>query len=153
MSESKSGPIEILLVEDNEGDAFLTQIAFEQAKLSNNIQVAKDGEEALKLIKKIDQHKDAASPDLILLDINMPKKNGIEVLKELKNSDEYKRIPVIMLTSSTADQDIVESYGHHANGYIVKPVDVSQLQQVVSAIEDFWFSVIILPSDISKNDK
>ena len=150
MNTHNARQIEILLVEDNEGDVFLTKIAFEQAKIINNMHVAPDGEEAMKMLRKEGEYEDLPTPDIILLDINMPKKSGIEVLKEVKNDDELKRIPVIMLTSSKADQDIIESYGEHANGYIVKPVDVTQFQEVVSAVEDFWFSVVVLPSDTQK---
>ena len=147
MVEKNARSIEILLVEDNEGDVFLTKKAFEKAKILNNITVASDGEEALEILRKQNQHASAARPDIVLLDINLPKKNGKEVLAEIKEDANLRRIPVVVLTSSKAEQDIVKTYDLHASSYIVKPIDITQFQNVVNAIEDFWFSVVILPSE------
>jgi len=147
MIKKKARPVEILLVEDNDGDVFLTRKAFEKAKILNNITVASDGEEALEFLRKQNAHTNAARPDIILLDINLPKKNGKEVLAEIKEDASLRRIPVVVLTSSKAEQDIVKTYDLHASSYIVKPIDITQFQNVVSAIEDFWFSVVILPAE------
>lgn len=138
-------PIEILLVEDNEGDIFLTKKAFSSAKIINNISVATDGETALSMLRKEGEYSDVNRPDIILLDINLPKKNGNEVLEEIKADTSLRRIPVVVLTSSKAEQDIVKTYDLHASSYIVKPIDISKFQEVVSAIEAFWFSVVVLP--------
>ena len=138
-------PIEILLVEDNEGDVFLTKKAFEKAKIINNITVASDGKEALRMLRHETPYETVARPDIILLDINLPKKNGKEVLADIKNDDNLKRIPVVILTSSKAEQDVLKTYDLHANSYIVKPIDLEKFKGVVTAIEDFWFSVVVLP--------
>ena len=139
-------PIEILLVEDNEGDVFLTKRAFKKARIANNITVARDGEIAINILQKTDEYKDFPKPDIIFLDINLPKKDGKQVLKVIKNNDGLKRIPVIILTSSKAEQDVLKTYDLHANGYIVKPLDIDQFHEVVSAIEDFWFTIVTMPS-------
>ena len=139
-------PVDILLVDDNKGDVLLTKSAFEDAKIKNIINVAYDGEEALRYLKKEDEFADATTPDLILLDLNMPKKDGHEVLEEIKQDDHLRRIPVVILTSSKAERDIVKTYNLHANSYLVKPVDLMQFADVVNAIEGFWFSVVTLPS-------
>lgn len=144
---NKTRPVEILLVEDNEGDVFLTKKAFEKAKILNNIHVVEDGEKVMQYLRGDGEYKGSVKPDIILLDINLPKKNGTEVLVEIKEDDNFKRIPVVILTSSKAEQDVVKSYDLHASSYIVKPLDVSKFQNVVTAIEDFWFSVVILPSE------
>lgn len=146
MTDKPVRPVEILLVEDNEGDVFLTKKAFERAKIINNITVATDGEQALEILRKENDHENAARPDIILLDINLPKKNGKEVLAEIKEDASLRRIPVVVLTSSKAEQDIVKTYDLNASSYIVKPIDINKFQDVVSAIEDFWFSVVVLPS-------
>lgn len=137
--------VEILLVEDNEGDIFLTKKAFAKAKIINNIQVAMDGDEALRFLRKEGEYADVARPDIILLDINLPKKSGKEVLKEIKEDEALCAIPVIVLSSSKAEQDVVKTYELHANGYIVKPVDLMKFQEVVNAVENFWFNVVVLP--------
>lgn len=145
MSEQER-PIEILLVEDNEGDIFLTKKAFEKAKIANNMQVAMDGEEAMNLLRKKTGHENAITPDIVLLDINLPKKNGKQVLEEMKEDKNLKRIPVVILTSSTAEQDILKTYDLHASGYITKPINLDKFHKVISAIEDFWFKVVKLPN-------
>ena len=141
-----SKPIEILLIEDNEGDVFLTKRAFKQARIINNIEVARDGELAIQMLNKQGEYKDNKKPDIIFLDINLPKKDGKQVLAEIKANDNLKRIPVIILTSSKAEQDVLKTYDLHASGYIVKPIDISQFHEVVSAIEDFWFTIVTMPS-------
>ena len=137
--------VEILLVEDNEGDIFLTKKAFEKAKIVNNITVAKDGEIAVDILLKRGEYSDAKTPDIIFLDINLPKKNGSEVLAEIKSHANLRRIPVIVLTSSKADQDIQKIYDLHASSYIVKPIDIKEFYDVISAIEEFWFNVVTFP--------
>lgn len=148
MNVDLAEPIEILLVEDNEGDIFLTKKAFEKAKIANNIYVAKDGEEAMKILNKQGDYSNSPTPHIVLLDINLPKKTGIEVLKEMKQRDKLKRIPVVILTSSKAEQDIVKTYDLYASSYIVKPLSLHNFHEVVTAIEDFWFSVVVLPKAI-----
>lgn len=145
MSESNGKLAEILLAEDNPGDVLLTKEAFAEAKIKNNINVATDGEETLDYLYKRGRFEDAATPDLILLDLNMPKKDGREVLEEIKKDDKLRRIPVVILTSSQAEQDVVKTYDLHANSYVLKPVDLGKFAEIVSAIESFWFSVVVLP--------
>lgn len=140
-------PVEILLVEDNEGDIRLTQEAFRESKVCNQLHVVKDGVEAIAFLKKEGTHVNAVRPDLILLDLNLPKRNGIEVLQEIKNDDKLKRIPVLVLTSSEADRDIVGSYNLHANCFITKPLDLNDFLQLVQAIEDFWLTIVKLPRE------
>lgn len=138
-------PIEILLVEDNPGDVRLTREALHEAKMANNLHVAGDGVEALHFLRREEEHAGAPRPDLILLDLNLPKKSGREVLEEVKEDPDLRRIPVVVLTTSEAEQDIVRSYELHANAYVKKPVDFGSFIDVVRAIEDFWFSVVRLP--------
>jgi chemotaxis family two-component system response regulator Rcp1 len=135
--------IHILLVDDNEGDILLTREALDDARIVNKISIAYDGLEAIRFLKK--QPAGANTPDLILLDINLPKMNGTEVLAIIKNDPELKRIPVIMLTTSSAEKDILASYDNHANCYITKPVDLEMFMNVVRTIEDFWISIVKLP--------
>jgi two-component system, chemotaxis family, response regulator Rcp1 len=142
---SKCRPIEILLVEDNPGDVRLTKEALKEGKVRNNLQVAEDGEEALEFLRRQGRHAQATRPDLILLDLNLPKKSGREVLEEIKADPELKRIPVVVLTVSKAEQDVLKSYNLHANCYITKPVDLDQFIDVVQSIEDFWLTVVMLP--------
>ena len=144
MSIQETKPVEILLVEDNDGDIFLTKKAFEKAKIANNICVAKDGEIAVQMLRKENEHKDLTTPDLILLDINLPKKDGKQVLEEIKADPDLKRIPVVILTSSQAEQDVLKTYDLHANSYVVKPINLEKFKDVVSAIEDFWSSIVVL---------
>lgn len=141
----KCGPIEILLVEDNPGDVRLTIEALKEGKVSNKINVAADGIEALAFLRREGKYENAPKPDLILLDLNLPKKNGREVLAEIKMDSRLKCIPVVILTSSQAEKDIVTTYNLHANCYITKPVDFGQFIDVVKSIENFWFTVVKLP--------
>jgi len=137
--------IQILLVEDNPGDVRLTVEALKDGKIHNHLNVASDGEEALAFLRRQGQYAHAPRPDLILLDLNLPKKDGREVLKEIKQEKNLKRIPVVILTTSTAEKDIIKTYDLHANCYINKPVDFDQFTSVVKSIEDFWFTVVKLP--------
>jgi CheY-like chemotaxis protein len=137
--------IEILLVEDNPGDVRLTIEALKDGKIRNHLSVASDGEEALGFLRRQGQYAKAPRPDLILLDLNLPKKDGREVLKEIKQEKDLKRIPVVVLTTSTAEKDIIKTYDLHANCYVTKPVDFEQFTNVVKSIEDFWFTVVKLP--------
>jgi len=137
--------IEVLLVEDNPGDVRLTIEALKDGKIHNHLNVAGDGEEALAFLRREGQYARAPRPDLILLDLNLPKKDGRELLMEIKKEESLKRIPVVILTTSTAEKDIVKSYDLHANCYINKPVDFDQFTSVVKSIEDFWFSIVKLP--------
>ena len=138
-------PIHILLVEDNDGDILLIEEAFEEAKVANNISVAKDGEKAIRFLNKKGEFKSAETPDLVILDINLPRKNGHEVLQYIKENENLKQIPVIMLTTSSSERDIIKSYKHHANCYITKPVDVEDFIKAVLKIENFWISLVQLP--------
>jgi two-component system, chemotaxis family, response regulator Rcp1 len=137
--------IEILLVEDNPGDVRLTQEALKDGKILNNLSVVSDGVEAMAFLLREGKFTDAPRPELILLDLNLPKKDGREVLAEIKSQPDLKRIPVVILTSSAAEQDIVKSYNLHANCYITKPVDLDQFIHVVKSIEQFWLTVVKLP--------
>ena len=137
--------IEILLVEDNPGDVRLTKEGLKDGKINNNLHVVKDGVEALSFLHKKTGYTHAPRPDLILLDLNLPKKNGREVLADIKNDDKLKRIPVVILTTSDAEEDIAKTYDLHANCYITKPVDLNQFISVINNIEEFWFSVVRLP--------
>ena len=137
--------IHILLVDDNEGDVLLTREALEEAKIVNRISVAYDGMQALSFLKKEPPFVEQDSPDLILLDINLPRMDGTEVLSIIKSDPELKRIPVIMLTTSSSEKDIITSYNNYANCYITKPVDLERFMDVVRTIEDFWISIVKLP--------
>jgi CheY-like chemotaxis protein len=139
-------PIHILLVEDNEGDILLTTEALEDAKIMIKLSVAKDGKEAIDFVSQQGKYTDADVPDLLLLDINLPKKNGHEVLKYIKENENLKHIPVIMLTTSSSERDINASYNSYANCYITKPVEVNDFLTVVSTIENFWISIVKLPT-------
>jgi len=146
MSDAISdGLIEILLVEDNPGDVRLTQEALKDNKVRNHLSVVEDGEKAMAFLRRAGPYANAPRPDLILLDLNLPRKDGREVLKEIKENDELKRIPVVVLTTSKAEEDIVRSYNLHANCYITKPVDLDQFISIVKSIEDFWFCLVRLP--------
>jgi two-component system, chemotaxis family, response regulator Rcp1 len=140
--------IEILLVEDNPGDVRLTQEALKDGKILNNLNVVSDGVEAMAFLRQEGQYVDAPQPELILLDLNLPKKDGREVLAEIKSQPNLRRIPVVILTSSAAERDIVRSYNLHANCYITKPVDLDQFINVVKSIEQFWLTVVKLPPRI-----
>lgn len=138
-------PIEILLVEDNPGDVRLTREALNEGKVHNNLNVTKDGEEAMAYLRKEGVYHRATCPDLILLDLNLPKMDGREVLAAIKADESLRRIPVVILTTSHDEADILKTYDLHANCYITKPVDLTQFLAVVQAIEDFWFTVVKLP--------
>lgn len=145
MEQRKVQPVEILLVEDNPGDVRLIKEVFKDAKISNNIHVAMNGESALQLLLRNEDYSNAPRPDLILLDLNLPKKDGRELLSEIKENDLLKSIPVVILTTSTAQEDIIETYNKHANSYITKPVDLDQFIKVVESIHDFWLTIVKLP--------
>jgi len=138
--------IDILLVEDNEGDIILTLEALKEGKLKNSVAVARDGHIALDMLLKVHPYEDQVTPDLILLDINLPKMDGIEVLNQVKSHPTLKRIPVIMLTTSSAEADILKSYNNYANCYISKPVSLASFMEVIASIEDFWVSLVQLPA-------
>ena len=137
--------INILLVEDNPGDIRLTKEVLKEGKIRNKLSVVMDGEEALNFLKKTGKYNDAITPDIILLDLNLPKKDGREVLADIKADPELMLIPVIVLTTSQAEQDILYMYSNHANCYITKPVDFNQFINVVRSIEDFWLTIVKLP--------
>ena len=139
-------PINILLVEDNPGDVRLTIEALREGKVHNHLSVARDGVEALAFLRQEAPFADAPRPDVILLDLNLPKKDGREVLAEIKADEQLRRIPVVVLTTSKAEEDILRSYALHANCYVTKPVDLEQFITVVRSIEDFWFSIVRLPN-------
>lgn len=146
MTDLALHPIEILLVEDNEGDVELTREALAQAKLKNNLHVAEDGLQALQFLRREGGHASAPRPDLILLDLNLPRLDGREVLAEIKADPQLRKIPVVVLTTSQAEEDIVRSYDLHANCYITKPVDFDQFMKVVQSVHEFWVTVVKLPS-------
>lgn len=137
--------IYILLVEDNEGDVLLITEAFEEARILNKISTVNDGEKAIRFLDKSGSFEGEETPDLILLDVNLPRKNGHEVLRHIKESDSLKHIPVIMLTTSSAEKDIFESYQNYANCYITKPVDANDFLSTISKIERFWVQIVQLP--------
>ncbi|MBN1410772.1 MAG: response regulator [Spirochaetales bacterium] len=138
-------PIEILLVEDNPGDVRLTLEALKESKVHNNISVVKDGEEALAFLRQQDRFANSPRPDIVLLDLNLPKLNGVEVLTEIKSDPNLKRIPVVILTTSKDEEDILKTYNYHANCYVTKPVDFDKFLLVVKSIEDFWLNIVKLP--------
>ncbi|WP_372916991.1 response regulator [Salegentibacter sp.] len=137
--------IHILLVEDNEGDILLTTEALEEGKIMNKLTVARDGQEAIDFLNKKGNFKNAKLPDLILLDVNLPRKNGHEVLKYIKTHDVFRSIPVIMLTTSSAQNDIDKSYENYANCYITKPIELNDFMVAIGKIEDFWINLVKLP--------
>lgn len=137
--------IEILMVEDSESDIRLAQIALDKAKLVNNVNVVRDGKSALLYLRKEGIYADAVTPDIILLDLNLPKLNGHEVLREIRKDDALKLTPVVVLTTSDADEDVAKSYNLSANCYITKPVDLPKFMEVVQAIEHFWVKIVRLP--------
>ncbi len=145
MIDSQAKTIEVLLVEDNPGDVRLTFEAMKEGKVVNHINVARDGVEAMAYLHRDGAYRNAARPDLILLDLNLPRKSGREVLAEVKADESLRQIPVVILTTSQAEEDILRTYNLHANCYVTKPVDLEQFIQVVRSINDFWFSVVKLP--------
>jgi len=138
-------PIDILLVEDSPADVRLTREALKEAKVLNTLNVVEDGVAALAFLRKEGQYALRSNPDLILLDLNLPKKDGREVLAEIKQDENFKHIPVVVLTTSRAEEDVVRSYNLHANAYVTKPVDLKQFLEVIRAIEAFWLAVVTLP--------
>ena len=137
--------VEILLVEDNLGDIRLTQVALKDSKIANTLNVVKDGVDALAYLRREGPFANAVRPDIILLDLNLPRKDGREVLEEIKADEILRRIPVVVLTTSSADEDILRSYNLHANCYITKPVDLNSFVTIVKSIEHFWFQIVKLP--------
>ncbi|PRY85139.1 response regulator [Mongoliibacter ruber] len=137
--------IHILLVEDNEGDILLTQEALEQRKINNQLSIARDGQEALDFVYKRDKFENVEEPDLILLDINLPKKSGHEVLQKIKSDEKFRHIPILMLTTSSSNIDIFSSYTNHANSYITKPAEVDNFYDAIASIEEFWMNTAKLP--------
>ena len=137
--------VEILLIEDNPGDARLTIEALKEGKIKNNLQIVYDGLEATDYLYKRNKYVDAPRPDLIILDLNLPKKNGLELLEEIKVDENLKSIPVVILTISKSEEDILRSYNLHANCYLIKPIDVNTFFDVVKSIEEFWLTLVKLP--------
>ncbi|WP_251343653.1 response regulator [Haloplanus halophilus] len=144
---SKREPVEILLAEDNPGDVKLTRKALEKGKLANNLHVVNDGVETMQFLRGEEPFEGTPRPDLVLLDLNMPRKDGREVLEEIKKNDDLKRIPVVVLTSSEAEEDVIRSYERHANAYLTKPVDFDGFIEVVGTLEEFWLQVVKLPPE------
>jgi CheY-like chemotaxis protein len=151
MTETVDGggvrPAELLLVEDSPGDVELTREALDEAKVSNRLHVVADGVEAMQFLRREGRFADAVRPDLVLLDLNLPRKDGREVLAEIKADPELRRIPVVVLTTSEAEKDVLAAYALHANAYIVKPVDLDQFLAVVRSVEGFWLTVVKLPPE------
>jgi two-component system, chemotaxis family, response regulator Rcp1 len=145
MSETEVRPVQILLVEDSPSDTELTVEALKEAKVRNHLSIVEDGEQAMQFLRRRGEFKDAPRPDLIMLDLNLPRKDGREVLAEIKSDNALKSIPVVVLTTSRAEQDIARAYQLSANCYITKPVDFEQFLQVVRSIESFWLFVVTLP--------
>jgi chemotaxis family two-component system response regulator Rcp1 len=140
-------PVELLLVEDNPGDIRLTQEALKDGKVLNNLHVVEDGVKAMAFLRPEGRYRGAVRPDVILLDLNLPKKDGREVLAEIKADPSLMRIPVVVLTTSEAEKDILQAYNLHANSYIIKPVDLDQFIAVMKSIEDFWLTIVKLPPE------
>ncbi len=143
---SSSRPIEVLLVEDDEGDVVMTREALDEGKVLNRLHVAADGVEAIEYLRREGKHAEAPRPDLILLDLNLPRRDGRQVLAEVKGDEDLRRIPVVVLTTSEAEEDILRSYDLHANAYVTKPVDFERFVQVIQQIDEFFISVVRLPN-------
>jgi CheY-like chemotaxis protein len=141
-------PVEFLLAEDNPGDVRLTKEALRESKISNNLNVVPDGVEAMAFLRREGKYFDAPRPDVILLDLNLPKKDGREVLAEVKADPSLRLIPVVIITSSEAEQDVLRTYELHANCYVTKPVDLEQFIKVIQSIETFWLTIVTLPSSV-----
>lgn len=150
MSDNESRTVEILLIEDNPGDVVLTQEAFKQSSIRCNINVANDGEKALDYLFQRNGYENEGTPDLVLLDLNLPRIDGREVLETIKSHDATKAIPVVVLTSSDAENDIIETYGLHANSYVVKPLSMADFVKVIRTIEQFWFNTVSMPNTAGK---
>ncbi len=147
MNANEAKPVEVLLVEDNPGDVRLTEEALKEGKVLNNLSVVRDGVEAMAFLNREGRYANAPRPDIVLLDLNLPRKDGREVLLEIKAHETFRRIPVVILTTSRAEDDVVHTYDLHANCYIAKPVDLEQFIRVVQSIKEFWFSVVKLPGN------
>ena len=147
MTPKRGEPVEILLAEDNPGDVRLTEKALEQGKIVNNLHVVEDGVEAMKYLRQEGEYEDSPRPDLMLLDLNMPRMDGQEVLEEMSEDPILRRIPVVVLTSSEAEEDIVQSYELNANAYLTKPVDFEGFMDVIGSVEEFWLAVVKLPPE------
>lgn len=146
MGQTKFNPIDILVVEDNSGDARLIKEVLNEHKIFNTLFIVNDGVEAMNFLLNKGKYKDSPKPDLIILDLNLPKKDGREVLAEIKENEDLKHIPVVIMTISQAEADILKSYNLHANCYVTKPIDLNQFIKVIKSIEEFWFSIVKLPS-------
>ncbi len=146
MSMEVFRPVEILLVEDNPGDVLLIRESLKENKFLTELTVINDGEQAVNYLRKKNEYSDAVTPDIILLDLNLPKKDGREVLMEIKQDEQLRTIPVVVLTSSTAEEDILKSYENHANCFITKPVDLDNFIKVIKSIKNFWFTIVKLPT-------
>lgn len=144
--EPASRPIEILLVEDDPGDVLMTREAFEDYRIANRLTVVSNGEDAIAYLRKRGRYADVPTPDLVLLDLNLPRRDGREVLRDIKGDEELRRIPVVVLTTSEAEEDVIGAYNLHANAYVRKPVDFNQFVAAVRAIDDFFITVVRLPS-------
>jgi CheY-like chemotaxis protein len=145
MNIADGRPAEVLLVEDSPGDVRLTREALKEGKVRNNLSVVSDGVEAMEFLRREGKYAQAPRPDIVLLDLNMPRKDGREVLAEMKSDESLKRIPVVILTTSEAEQDILKTYDLHANCYLTKPVDLEQFISIVKSVEDFWLTIVQLP--------
>ncbi|MFW0776554.1 MAG: response regulator [Rickettsiales bacterium] len=141
----KHRPARVLLVEDNPGDAILTRRAFEKSKIANQLSVVTTGEQAVAMLRKEGDYANTEMPDIILLDLNLPQMSGQDVLKFIKDSPDFRHIPVIILSSSSAEQDVVKSYNLHANGYVVKPVKLETFSEIINKLEAFWFTLVVMP--------
>ena len=141
----RNGPMEILLVEDNPGDVRLTKEALKEGKVYSNLHAVKDGVEAMEFLRRQGRFRGVPRPDIILLDLNLPRKDGREVLQEIKSDGDLKRIPVVVLTTSKAEEDVLRTYNLHANCYVTKPVDLEKFMVVVKTIDSFWLTVVTLP--------
>jgi chemotaxis family two-component system response regulator Rcp1 len=150
MKKMHGQPIEILLVEDNPGDARLAMESLKDAKVNNNLYWVQDGVQAMVFLRRQGEYSEAPRPDVVLLDLNLPKKDGREVLAEIKTDENLRRIPVVILTVSSDERDVLETYNLHANCYITKPIDLDQFIEVVKSIEDFWLTIVKLPPDEEK---
>lgn len=144
-------PVEFLLAEDNPGDVRLTKEALRESKISNNLNVVPDGVEAMAFLRREEKYADAPRPDVILLDLNLPKKDGREVLAEVKADPSLRLIPVVIITSSEAEQDVLKTYELYANCYVTKPVDLEQFIKVIQSIETFWLTIVTLPSSVTSD--
>ncbi len=145
MAENSMKVVDILLVEDNPGDVRLAQEALKESKVRNKLYVVEDGVEAMAFLRRQGKYAGVPRPDLILLDLNLPRKSGREVLAEVKTDEQLKRIPIVVLTVSRADEDIIKSYDHHANCYITKPLDFNRFMEITKVIEGFWLTIVTLP--------